>query len=71
MVWGGPRPVSGISEMAPYAGTGSDVCTKAFATSVSVSDHVQKYLGESTHPIGSTRLMQIITQSSLDTASMT
>ena len=65
MVRGGPRPVSGIAKMAPYAGTGSNVCTKAFATSVSVSDHVQKYLGESTHPIGSTRSMHIIKQFSL------
>ena len=62
MVWGGPRPVSGISKMVPYAGTGSDVCTKAFTTFISVSENAQKYLGESIHPIGSTRLMQIITQ---------
>ena len=68
MVWGGPGPVSGVSEMAPYAGTGSDVCTKSFATSVSVSENAQKYLGESTHPTGSTRSMQIIIQSSLDAA---
>ena len=63
MVWGGPGPVSGISEMAPYAGTGNNVCTKAFATSESVSEKAQKYLGESTHPIDSTRFVQIITQS--------
>ena len=65
MVGGGTGPVSGISKIAPCAGTGRDVCTKAFATSVSVSDNAQKYLGESTYTIGSMRLMQIITQSSL------
>ena len=71
MVWGGPGPVSGISKMAPYAGTGSNVCTNEFAKCVSVSDIAQKYSGESTHPIGSTRLMQIITQSSLAAAGTT
>ena len=71
MVWGGPRPVSGIAEMVPYAGTGSDVCTKAFAMSVSVSENAQKYLGESTHPINRTRSMQIIMQSSSDATGMT
>ena len=62
---GGPGSVSGIAEMAPYAGTGSDLCTNAFATSVTISEIYQKYFGESTHPIGSTRLMQIMTQLSL------
>ena len=71
MVWGGPGPVSYIYEMAPYAGTGSDVCTKAFATSVSISENAQKYLGESTQPIGSTRSMHIITQSSSDATGTT
>ena len=66
MVWGGPGLVSGIAKMAPYAGAGSNVCTKAFAMPVSVYDHAQKYLGDSTHPIGSMRLMQIITQSPND-----
>ena len=64
MVWGGPGPVSGIAKMAPCAGTGSDVCINAFAASVSVSENAQKYLGDSTHPIGSTKSMQIINQSS-------
>ena len=66
MVWCGPGPVFGIYKMSPYDVTGSDVCTKAFATSVSVSDHEKKCLGEVTHPIGSTRSMQIITRSSSD-----
>ena len=70
-MYGGPGLVSGIAAMALYVGTGSNLCAKTFATSISVSEIVQKYLSESTHPIGSTRLMQIITQSSLDTASMT
>ena len=35
-MYGGPGPVSVIAETAPYAGTGSDLCTNAFATSVSV-----------------------------------
>ena len=50
--------------MAPYAGTGIDLCTNAFATYVSVFKIAQKYLGESPHPLGITRFMQIITQSS-------
>ena len=37
--------------------------TRAFATSVSVYENVQKNLGESTHLIGRTRLMQIIAPS--------
>ena len=37
-MWEGLRPVSGILEMELYPGTESDVCTSAFATSVSVSD---------------------------------
>ena len=68
MVWGGPGPVSGIAKMTPYAGTRSDVCTKSFATSVSVSENTHTYLGESIHPIGSPRSMQIIMQSSSDAA---
>ena len=70
-MYGGPGLVSGIAAMALYVGTGTDLCTNTFSTSISVSEIAQKYLSESTHPIGSTRLMQIITQSSLDTASMT
>ena len=35
--------------------------TRAFATSISVSDKQQKNLGESNHPIGRTILMQMMT----------
>ena len=57
MVWIVPGPVSGILVMAPYPTTRSDMCTRDFATSVSVSDKAQKKLGEFTHHISSTRLM--------------
>ena len=65
MVWGGPGPVSGMLVIALHPGTGSYVCTRVFATSFNVSDNVQKNLGESTHPIGSTRSIQMMMQSSL------
>ena len=46
--------------MALYPGTRSDMYMRLFATFVSVSDHAQKNLGDSTHLIGSTRSMQMI-----------
>ena len=61
-MWVGPGPVSGILVMALYPGTGSDMCTRAFVTSISVSENAQKNLGESTHPIGSTISMHMMRQ---------
>ena len=69
VVQGGPD--EGILEIAPYAGTGSSESTRALATSVSVSENAQKNLGESTHPIGSTRSMHINMPSSPDADGMT
>ena len=62
MVWGGPGPVSGILAMGLYPITKIEMSTKVFATSVSVSQNVQKKTGESTHSISSTRLMQMVMQ---------
>ena len=64
MVWGGPGPVSWILAISQYPGTGSDMQTRVFATSVSVSENAKKKLGESTHTIGSTRSTQMTMQSS-------
>ena len=61
---GGGCPVLGILAMAPQVGMGSSVSTRTFATSFNISDKAQKKLGESNHPIGRTRLMQIMMQSS-------
>ena len=69
-VWGDPWPVSGIAEIATYAGTEIDLCNNAFATSVSVSENAQKYFGESTYLIVSTRSVQIMTQFSTATDGM-
>ena len=57
-MWGRPGPFSGILVMAPYPGTRSNMLTREFSTSASVSEKVQKNLGESTHAIGSTISMQ-------------
>ena len=46
--------------IAPGPGTGINVCTRAFATSISVSENAQNNLGETIHPIGSTISIQII-----------
>ena len=43
---------------------GSSVSTRSFTTSVNVSEKVHNNLGESTHHIVKTILMQIIMQSS-------
>ena len=61
---GGGGPVAGILVMTPFYGTGNAVSTMALATSVSVSEKAQKNLGEFTHPIVNTRLIQIMTPSS-------
>ena len=62
-MWGIPIPVSGIFTMSPYSGTRRDVCMKKFSTSVSVSDNANKNLVDFTHPISSTRSMNITMQS--------
>ena len=41
-VWCGPGPVSGIVGIVPYASTGRELCTDAFAPYVSVSENAQK-----------------------------
>ena len=46
--------------MAPYVGTGRSVSTRALATSVHVSKNGHNNLGDSTHPIGRTRSMQMV-----------
>ena len=61
-MWGRPGLVSSVVAMAPYVGTGGDLCTNAFAPSVSFFEIAQKYLGDSTHPVKSTRLMQMMMQ---------
>ena len=59
---GGTIPVLGILAVAPYLGTGSDVLTMVFNTLSRVSNKAQNNLGESTHLIGMTRLMQMVMQ---------
>ena len=44
-VWGRPGTVSGILAMELHPGTRSDVCTRVFASSVSVYENTQKDLG--------------------------
>ena len=70
-MFGGTGLVFGILEMSPYPSTGSDMFTSVFATSVIVSENVQKYLGDSTYPIGSTILMQMMMQFSWSADVMT
>ena len=70
-VWGVPIPVSEILTMALYYGAGINLCTRAFATPISVSENAKKNLSESTHPIVSTRLMQMIMQLSSAADGMT
>ena len=56
--------VLGFLAMAPWDRTGSSVSTRALAKSVNVSENASKILGESTHPIGSTRLINMMMPSS-------
>ena len=68
---GGPVPVLVVLMVlvvfvvALYLGTGSNVLIMVLTTSVSISDKVRKNLVYSTHPIGITRLMRMMMQSSL------
>ena len=61
----GTIPVFGILAIVPYQGTGINVLMMELATSIRVFKKTQNNLGESTHLIGSTRLMQTMTQLSL------
>ena len=56
--------MAGILAITPYYETNSAVSTRALATSVNVSGKAQNNLGESTHPIGKTISMQMMTTSS-------
>ena len=54
---GRARACLGDLGYGPVPVTGRNVCTRAFVTSVSVSENVQKKIGESTYPIGNNRSM--------------
>ena len=64
-VCGRPSTVFGILEMVLYLVTGSEVLKMALATSISVSEKVQKNLNESIHTVVSTISMQMMIQSLL------
>ena len=56
-VYGGYIPVFMVLEMTLYQGIVRDFSTRVVDMLVSVSKKAHNYLGESTHPIGRTRLM--------------